>query len=79
MEMDEPPTVKTAANDFKQICYSYRDALMAGVIIAGWDRKNGGQVKKEKKNFPYLNVFVLLREKQLIGIHRRHLLLWLCP
>lgn len=44
MEIGEPVSVKTAANDFRQICYSYRDSLMVGIIIAGWDRKNGGQV-----------------------------------
>ncbi|KFM76657.1 Proteasome subunit beta type-6, partial [Stegodyphus mimosarum] len=44
MELGEPVTVKTAANDFRQICYNYRESLSAGIIVAGWDRKLGGQV-----------------------------------
>ncbi|XP_054716387.1 proteasome subunit beta type-6-like [Uloborus diversus] len=44
MSLDEPVTVRTAANDFKQICYSYRESLSAGIIVGGWDRKLGGQV-----------------------------------
>jgi len=44
MEMDEPPQVHTAANVFKEMCYNYRDQLMAGIIVAGWDKRKGGQV-----------------------------------
>ncbi|XP_015925799.1 proteasome subunit beta type-6 [Parasteatoda tepidariorum] len=44
MELGEPVSVKIAANDVKQICYNYRESLSAGMIIAGWDRKLGGQV-----------------------------------
>ena len=29
---------------FKDICYEYRDSLMAGLIVAGYDQVNGGQV-----------------------------------
>ena len=43
-ELDEPVSVKVAANDFRQLCYTYRDQMCAGIIVAGWDRKNGGQV-----------------------------------
>ncbi|CAL1298826.1 unnamed protein product [Larinioides sclopetarius] len=44
MELGEPVTVKTAANDLKQIIYNYRESLSASMIVAGWDRKLGGQV-----------------------------------
>lgn len=44
MKLGEPPLVQVAANTFKEICYNYRDMLMAGIIVAGWDKTNGGQV-----------------------------------
>ncbi|EEC08539.1 20S proteasome, regulatory subunit beta, putative [Ixodes scapularis] len=44
MELGEPPQVETAASVFRELCYNYRDQLLAGIICAGWDRKKGGQV-----------------------------------
>jgi len=44
VELGEPAPVHTAAHLFKEICYEYRDQLTAGIIVAGWDRKKGGQV-----------------------------------
>merc|ERR1719464_1823570 len=44
VELNKPPTVNTAANLFKMIAYSNKDRLLAGMIIAGWDEKRGGQV-----------------------------------
>ena len=44
IELDEAPLVQTAANLFKQMCYRYREELMAGIIVAGWDKRRGGQV-----------------------------------
>lgn len=44
MENNQEPTVHAAANVFRDICYNYRDQLMAGIICAGWDERNGGQV-----------------------------------
>merc|ERR1719197_2465041 len=38
------PTVYTAANLFKLIAYNNKDTLLAGLIVAGWDEKRGGQV-----------------------------------
>lgn len=38
------PLVETAANVFREICYNYRDSLMAGILVAGWDKQKGGQV-----------------------------------
>ncbi|XP_031563714.1 proteasome subunit beta type-6-like [Actinia tenebrosa] len=44
IEIGEPIEVKTAANLFREMCYGYRDQLSAGIICAGWDKRNGGQV-----------------------------------
>nr|XP_035922087.1 proteasome subunit beta type-6 isoform X2 [Halichoerus grypus] len=44
IELNEPPLVHTAASLFKDMCYRYREDLMAGIIIAGWDPQEGGQV-----------------------------------
>ncbi|XP_014868463.1 PREDICTED: proteasome subunit beta type-6 isoform X2 [Poecilia mexicana] len=44
VELDEPPLVETAANLFRASCYRYREELMAGILVAGWDRRKGGQV-----------------------------------
>uniref|UniRef100_A0ABK0LML8 Proteasome subunit beta n=1 Tax=Rattus norvegicus TaxID=10116 RepID=A0ABK0LML8_RAT len=43
IELNEPPLVHTAASLFKEMCYRYREDLMAGIIIAGWDPQEGGQ------------------------------------
>lgn len=44
VQIGENPKVETAAHIFKNICYSNRDSLSAGIICAGWDKYNGGQV-----------------------------------
>jgi 20S proteasome subunit beta 1 len=44
VELGELPSVNTAANLFKMIAYNNKDHLMAGLIIAGYDEKRGGQV-----------------------------------
>lgn len=44
IELEEPPLVRTAACLFQQSCYRYREELSAGIIVAGWDRRRGGQV-----------------------------------
>ena len=43
METNEPPLVSTAANVFRNMCYNYRDQLSASIIVAGWDKRRGGQ------------------------------------
>lgn len=40
----QSPTTQTAASLFQEICYSNKDNLSAGLIIAGWDERHGGQV-----------------------------------
>lgn len=44
MELGSQPLVETAANVFREMCYNYRDSLMAGILVAGWDNRKGGQV-----------------------------------
>lgn len=44
MEIGHAPMVKTAAALFQEICYNNKDRLMASIICAGWDEKNGGSV-----------------------------------
>ena len=44
MVTGEPPSVKVGANIFRELCYNYRDQLTAGIICAGWDKREGGQV-----------------------------------
>ena len=39
-----PPTVAAAAHVFRKMCYSNKDRLLAGIIVAGWDAVQGGQV-----------------------------------
>lgn len=47
IEMGTPPLVKTAARLFRELCYSNKSQLMAGIICAGWDSAKGGQVRTE--------------------------------
>merc|ERR1719262_1597239 len=44
VELGSEPAVNTAANLFKLIAYQNKDNLMAGLIVAGYDDKLGGQV-----------------------------------
>ncbi|CAK1548692.1 unnamed protein product [Leptosia nina] len=44
MELGEPPLVQTAAAIFRELCYNYRDSLVAGILVAGWDKNKGGQI-----------------------------------
>jgi len=44
VEIGGLPSVNTCANLFKVFAYNNKDRLMAGLIIAGWDDKKGGQV-----------------------------------
>ena len=44
LEQGEEAKVRTVAQMFRKFCYDYRDRLTAGIICAGWDRHEGGQV-----------------------------------
>lgn len=37
-------TVSEVAAEFRRFCYNYRESIMAGIIVAGYDDVNGGQV-----------------------------------
>lgn len=39
-----PPTVHVAATMLEGLCYSNKDRLSAGIIVAGWDPVSGGTV-----------------------------------
>ncbi|KAJ7276215.1 20S proteasome subunit [Mycena haematopus] len=39
-----PPPVHTAASLFQNLCYENKDALSAGIIVAGWDKEVGPSV-----------------------------------
>lgn len=40
----QEPLVEEAASEIQNYCFNYRDQLLAGIIVGGWDPKNGGQV-----------------------------------
>jgi 20S proteasome subunit beta 1 len=44
LETQRPATVRTAAALFRELIYQNKSRLTAGVICAGWDPLNGGQV-----------------------------------
>ncbi|XP_063041519.1 proteasome subunit beta type-9 [Engraulis encrasicolus] len=44
VELGEEPLVRSAATLVKNISYKYKEELSAHLIVAGWDRKKGGQV-----------------------------------
>merc|ERR1711991_1140304 len=43
-ELGAMPRVQTAATLFRKLCYENKNALSAGIICAGWDPVDGGQV-----------------------------------
>lgn len=44
IEINDNPRVETAANLARSMCYENKDRLLAGLIIAGWDKYNKGSV-----------------------------------
>lgn len=42
--MGGPPPVHVAAATFEKLCYENKDALSAGIIVAGWDKEVGPSV-----------------------------------
>ena len=49
IELNEAPLVKTAASLFRRSCYKGRESTIAGIICAGWDKRDGGQVRMEAR------------------------------
>ena len=59
-ETNEPPLVRIAANCVRRLIYQYRDDFLAGMIVAGWDKKLGGQVRQSNFFIIFvLNLFLL--------------------
>lgn len=44
VQENEAPSVRTAAALFQEMCYQNKDNLSAGIIVAGWDKKDGPSV-----------------------------------
>jgi 20S proteasome subunit beta 1 len=44
LESGKGPEIPVAANILNQMCYGNKNNLMAGMICAGWDERNGGVV-----------------------------------
>ena len=44
MELGAEPTVKAAARLLSRLTYENKEALQAGLIVAGWDAVEGGVV-----------------------------------
>ncbi|XP_068148146.1 proteasome subunit beta type-6 [Drosophila tropicalis] len=44
IQTNKDAQVWEAASEFRNFCYNYRDSLLAGIIVAGWDAQRGGQV-----------------------------------
>ncbi len=44
VQTGELPQVYTAATLFRKLCYENKDQVMAGNIVAGWDKYEGGSV-----------------------------------
>lgn len=44
IELGDLPRVNTAASVMQLLCYQNKDYLLAGLIVAGWDKRLGGQV-----------------------------------
>ncbi|BHF72544.1 Proteasome subunit beta type-6 [Sparganum proliferum] len=72
IEMGREPTVFEAATVFRNLCYNYRDDLLAGIFVAGWDSENGGQVRVFLIN-PTLQIYsipvggMLIKQPAVIG------------
>ena len=59
--MNEPPLVRIAANCVRRMIYQYRDDMLAGMIVAGWDKKLGGQVSRKCNPMKSYQSFLLFR------------------
>lgn len=50
MEIGEDPQVRSAATLVRNISYKYKEELSAHLIVAGWDRRDKGQVSGQSSN-----------------------------
>jgi len=44
LETNKMCPVKTIAKLFRDVCYNNKNSLMASILVAGWDDKEGGQI-----------------------------------
>lgn len=44
LEVGRPPTVRAVAHMVKNVLFEYKDQLLAGMIVAGWDAADGPSV-----------------------------------
>jgi len=44
VQSGESPTVQIASSMFQEVCYNNKDHLLASIIVAGWDKYEGGSV-----------------------------------
>ena len=44
VQSGEDPTVQVTSSLFQEVCYNNKDNLTASVIVAGWDKYEGGSV-----------------------------------
>ena len=80
MEMGDEPEVQIAAHVFRELCYNHRDSLSAGIIVAGWDKNYGGQVRIEefdfKKPVPFIKVQDICPVPCFMDISPWYIVLW---
>ena len=67
--MNEPPLVRIAANCVRRMIYQYRDDFLAGMIVAGWDKKLGGQVSRKCNSNQMMSfAFLLFRYIHVLSV-----------
>lgn len=44
IQHEEQPTVGMISHMFSELIYGNKDRLSAGIIVAGWDKRKGGEV-----------------------------------
>lgn len=79
------PTVRTAGALFQELCYQNKDHLMAGIIVAGWDEKDGPSVYNvplggslHKAPFAIGGMFTtILQQIELKIVHRFRIYIYL--
>lgn len=52
VQMETPPLVISAASVLKELCYQNKEELQAGFIVAGWDSRQGPQVRSPRRPPP---------------------------
>lgn len=69
MERNDDIETKTAATLAMQIAYNNKNMLQAGLIVGGWDKRNGGQVGSF---FPFIPAIWCLQSPDSCSYHFVH-------